>query len=241
MADYNTHKDFGSGDRICYHGVLDIYREPKFAAAVYASQGSPSDGVVLQPVTFWARGERNIGGVLPLIVLTNCDYVEVKIGNVTKRIEPDRVTYPHLDHPPCILERHMVTPEEFGEWGMTWRDGTIIGYLDGVAVKSIFMPADPVPTNLEMVADADLLKKGCKDTTRVILRALDQAGNVMPFFNEPVTLALEGPGRLIGGSLVSFKGGVVGVYVEAGESSGVMTLTAHGSGFQAEKIEITVS
>ncbi|MBB4144234.1 glycoside hydrolase family 2 protein [Rhizobium rhizoryzae] len=241
MADYNTHKDFGSGDRICYHGVLDIYREPKFAAAVYASQGSPSDGVVLQPVTFWARGERNIGGVLPLIVLTNCDYVEVKIGNVTKRIEPDRVTYPHLDHPPCILERHMVTPEEFGEWGMTWRDGTIIGYLDGVAVKSIFMPADPVPTNLEMVADTDLLEKGCKDTTRVILRALDQAGNVMPFFNEPVTLALEGPGRLIGGSLVSFKGGVVGVYVEAGESSGVMTLTAHGSGFQAEKIEITVS
>ena len=23
MFDYQTHKDFGSGDRICYHGVLD--------------------------------------------------------------------------------------------------------------------------------------------------------------------------------------------------------------------------
>ncbi len=32
MADYNTHKDFGSGDRICHHGVTDIFREPKFAA-----------------------------------------------------------------------------------------------------------------------------------------------------------------------------------------------------------------
>ncbi|MBR6208397.1 MAG: glycoside hydrolase family 2 protein [Oscillospiraceae bacterium] len=38
MFDYATHKDFGSGDRICYHGVLDSFRNPKLAAAVYASQ-----------------------------------------------------------------------------------------------------------------------------------------------------------------------------------------------------------
>ncbi len=38
MFDYQTHKDFGSGDRICYHGVLDAFRNPKLAAAVYASQ-----------------------------------------------------------------------------------------------------------------------------------------------------------------------------------------------------------
>ncbi|MBQ3277048.1 MAG: glycoside hydrolase family 2 protein [Oscillospiraceae bacterium] len=39
MFDYATHKDFGSGDRICYHGVMDSFRNPKLAAAVYASQG----------------------------------------------------------------------------------------------------------------------------------------------------------------------------------------------------------
>ena len=39
MFDYATHKDFGSGDRICYHGVLDAFRNPKLAAAFYASQG----------------------------------------------------------------------------------------------------------------------------------------------------------------------------------------------------------
>ena len=38
MFDYPTHKDFGSGDRICYHGVMDSFRNPKLAAAVYASQ-----------------------------------------------------------------------------------------------------------------------------------------------------------------------------------------------------------
>ncbi len=52
MFDYATHKDFGSGDRVCYHGVMDAFRNPKLAAAVYASQqedipilivGSPMD------------------------------------------------------------------------------------------------------------------------------------------------------------------------------------------------------
>ena len=38
MFDYPTHKDFGSGDRVCYHGVMDAFRNPKLAAAVYASQ-----------------------------------------------------------------------------------------------------------------------------------------------------------------------------------------------------------
>ena len=36
--DYNTHEDFGSGDRICYHGVMDMFRNPKMAAWVYAAQ-----------------------------------------------------------------------------------------------------------------------------------------------------------------------------------------------------------
>ena len=41
MADYNTHREFGSGDRICYHGVMDLFRNPKLSAAVYASQKTP--------------------------------------------------------------------------------------------------------------------------------------------------------------------------------------------------------
>ncbi len=43
MFDYPTHKDFGSGDRVCYHGVMDAFRNPKLAAALYASQsgGAP--------------------------------------------------------------------------------------------------------------------------------------------------------------------------------------------------------
>ncbi|TPW28801.1 glycoside hydrolase family 2 protein [Martelella alba] len=242
MFDYNTHMDFGSGDRICYHGVLDMYREPKFAAFAYASQGRPEDAVVLKPVTFWARGERNIGGILPLIILTNCDYVELTFGDgAPKRIEPDRTTYPHLPHPPVVVDLRSVTPAEFGEWGRVWRDGTITGFLNGKPAKTVKMAADPVPARLEIAPDATEMKAGEKDCVRVILRALDQCGNILPFFDDPVAVSLEGPGRIIGPDLIAFKGGTAGLYIEAGDSPGTLTLTTRCRPFGDQTITFTLN
>jgi beta-galactosidase len=242
MYDYNTHRDFGSGDRICYHGVLDMYREPKFAAYAYASQGDPNGGVVMQPVTFWARGERNIGGVLPLIVLTNCDYIELKFGDYApKRIYPDKETYPHLPHPPVIIDLRTVTPEEFGSWGRLWRDGVITGFVDGEAVRTMTLYADPVPTTLQIAPDATDLVAGEKDCVRVILRALDQGGNILPFFDDPVAVSLEGPGRIVGPKLISFKGGAAGLYIEAGDEKGTLTLKASCRPFADQTVTFTLT
>jgi beta-galactosidase len=241
MFDYNTHKDFGSGDRICYHGVLDMFREPKFAAYAYSSQGSPKEGVVLQPVTFWARGERNIGGVLPLIILTNCDYIELKFGEFeAKRVYPDRETYPNLDHPPVVIDLRTLTYDEFGAWGRMWRDGVITGYVDGELVKTLNMPSDPLPTRLEVAPDETELRAGEKDSVRVILRVLDQGGNILPFFEEPAALTLEGDGRIIGPSLVSFKGGATGFWVEAGETTGTLTLKVTCGAFDEQTVTFSV-
>jgi len=242
MFDYNTHKDFGSGDRICYHGVLDMYRIPKLAAYAYASQGDPKDGVVMQPVTFWARGERNIGGILPLIVLTNCDYVEVKFGEwPAKRIYPDRETYPHLPHPPAVLDLRTVTPQEFGTWGRVWREGTFTGYVDGKAVKTMVLPADPVPATLEVTPDDTALRAGEKDAVRVVVRVLDQCGNLLPYFEEPVSLALSGPGRIIGPADHTLKGGATGFWIEAGEEKGTLELSVTSRRFAPQSVTFTVS
>lgn len=221
--DYNTHKDFGSGDRICHHGVMDMFREPKFAAYAYASQCEPDEEVILQPVTFWARGERNIGGVLPLMILTNCDEIEIQYGDsVVKRAGPDRENYPHLPHAPVVLDRRHFTDAELGLWGMEWHDTTITGFINGKAVKVVKYVADPVAKTLEVVADATRI--GPTDAVRVMVRALDQAGHKLPFFPEPVSIEVTGAGKRLGPQTVPLRAGSTGFWVQA-TGAGAITVT----------------
>ncbi|GGL70077.1 glycoside hydrolase family 2 protein [Wenxinia marina] len=234
--DYNTHKDFGSGDRICHHGVMDMFREPKFAAYAYASQGDIDGGAVLEPVTFWARGERNIGGVLPLVILTNCDEVELRYGdNPPKRVGPDTSRFPHLPHPPVIVDHRHFSAEELGLWGMTWEDAEVIGLKDGKEVARRRFVADPVPTTLEVIADTDSV--GVHDEVRVMVRALDQAGNKLRFLFDPVTLSVEGPARLIGPSTTPLRGGVAGVWLRA-TGAGEIAVTAACDRFAPVRITL---
>ena len=215
MYDYNTHKDFGAGDRICHHGVMDIFREPKFAAHVYASQCSPTEQVVLEPVTYWARGEKDRCEVLPLIVLTNCDYVELQVGEfAAKRGEPDRTLYPHLPHAPVIFDSRQVNMSDLGAWGMLWRDATFTGYINGQAVARVSVSGNPLPTTLQVQLDDTLLRADEKDATRVIVRALDQAGRVLPFLDDIATVEVSGAARLLGPQTLPIKGGVTGFWVE---------------------------
>jgi len=233
MNDYNTHKDFGSGDRICHHGVLNMFREPKFAAHVYASQRDPADAVVLKPVTFWARGEREIGGVLPLIVLTNCDEVEIKYGNgLTKRVGPDRERWPHLPHPPVVLDHRHFSADELGLWGMRWEDGAFTGFIDGKPVAGLRMIADPVADRLEVAVDDAVLSAGAGDQTRVIVRALDQVGNVIPFIDESVSISVTGAGKLLGPSLSPLRGGTTGFWVETIGAAGDIAITVSSPRFK---------
>ena len=225
MFDYNTHKDFGSGDRICHHGVMDMFREPKFAAYAYISQCDPSDEVIMKPVTIWARGERNIGGALPLIILTNVDEVEVVYGgNLTKRVGPDRETYPHLPHPPVVLDHRHFTMDELGLWGMSWENVVFTGYIGGKPVKTLTMIADQLPTTLNVEADSNTIRGDEKDSVRVIVRGLDQVGNIVPFLDDVVTVSIQGPAKVLGPSTLVLTGGTSGFWVESTGGTGAITL-----------------
>ncbi|ASY65221.1 Beta-galactosidase (plasmid) [Sinorhizobium sojae CCBAU 05684] len=239
MFDYNTHKDFGSGDRICYHGVMDMFREPKFAAYVYASQCDPSEEVVMKPVTFWARGERNIGGVLPLIVLTNCDEVELKYGALTKRVRPDRENFPHLPHPPVVIDHRHFTKDELGVWGMKWESAEFTGFLAGKTVANLRMVADPVPMTLKLQADSAAIRAEGRDSVRVIVRALDQVDNVLPFLNDAIDVSVQGPARLIGPSRLVLQGGSTGFWLESTGTAGEILVTVTSSRLGTTKIKLS--
>ena len=102
------------------------------------------------------------------------------------------------------------------------------------------MPADPVPTRLEVAADDTELRAGERDAVRVVLRVLDQEGNLLPFFEEPVQLSLAGDGRIQGPSAITFKGGATGFWVEAGDTAGKLDLTVSCGPFGDQTLTFTV-
>lgn len=240
MFDYNTHKDFGSGDRICHHGVLDMFRIPKFAASVYASQGDPRQKPVLEPVTIWARGERDIGGVLPLIVLTNCDYVDVAFGDLKpQRVHPDRDSFPHLPFAPVIIDERSVKPEDIGAWGMKWEAGSFTGYLDDEPVITKRFAGDPVPTALDVRPDDTTISAAEPDELRVVIRALDQMGNAMPYLDDVIYLEVDGPASLIGPDVLPLKGGAAGFWVRANGTPGTIELRVFSQRLGTQTVSIT--
>lgn len=103
MFDYNTHKDFGSGDRICYHGVMNIFRIPKLAASVYASQGLERD--VLEISSTMDIGEHPACNLGEIYAFTNADSVNLyKNDTFVKSFYPDKNRYGHMPHPPILID-----------------------------------------------------------------------------------------------------------------------------------------
>ena len=100
--DYNTHSNFCSSDRICYHGVADIFRIGKPAAGFYKSQVDPGKEIVLEPAFDWSRGDRNETFTIAMIS-SNCDQVKIYIANwPVADLKPDRQTFPNLEYPPFV-------------------------------------------------------------------------------------------------------------------------------------------
>ena len=121
MFDYPTHKDFGSGDRICYHGVMDFHRNPKLAAALYASQQDSTP--VLTVGSSMAIGDYPNGLMGDISVFTNADTVALYKNDdfVTNLTPSDWKGLPHApmamdDMVGCMLEtKEHFPPKQAGE------------------------------------------------------------------------------------------------------------------------------
>jgi len=119
MFDYNTHKDFGSGDKICYHGVMDMFRIGKYAASVYASQDK--NQVVLEVATSMAGGDYPENQLPEITVFTNCDFVKFyKNGEYINTFYPSE-EYPNIPSAPVIIDDfigdQLLKNERFSEKG----------------------------------------------------------------------------------------------------------------------------
>lgn len=276
MFDYNTHQDFGSGDGICYHGVMDMFRNPKLASAVYASQSEDKPCCVVS--SSMDIGEHPAGDIGRVYVFTNADCVRLyKDGVFVREFAPSREEYPALPHPPVIIDDFigelLITQEGFDEKtaaavkecllavakfgpsslppkilakfarlmllkGFKFSDGVelygkYIGNWGGEATKWRFdavkggklicsvtrSPGQRV--RLEVSTSKTKLCEGdTYDAAAVRIRAVDEHGNLAPYWQEPVILKCSGPIMLIGPEIISLKGGSGGCYVKTCGSSG---------------------
>ena len=276
MFDYNTHKDFGSGDRICYHGVMDMFRNPKLAASIYACEQEQTP--VLEITSSMDIGEHpgcNRGNIY---ILSNADSVKMyKNDRFIKEYLPGMSPYKHLKHGPILIDDFIgdsfAQNERFrpkhakeitdamnlvargslnhipkrlyltalkllliyhidfaevtrlytkyiGDWGGTATVYRFDAIKDGKVVKSV--TKEPV-REIRLEAEADhtiLTEQHSYDVALVRIRAVDDHGNVLPFYQEPVRLIAEGDISIIGPDTIALQGGMGGTYVKSTGRSG---------------------
>jgi beta-galactosidase len=243
--DYNTHANFGSGDRICYHGVTDIFREPKPAAGFYKSQCDPSEEVVLEPAFHWARGDESVG-FTKAVFCSNCEHLKILARQTgvedapwlpLAELDPDRTEFEHLKYAPFVLDLAKLNLRKLK---LPWGDLRAEGYIGSKLVITKTLSGSGVDRKFLMVPDDKELVADGADSTRVVLRVTDEFGAVRTYANDPILFTLEGPATLVGESPFSLVGGTGAVWIRAKEESGAVRLKAQHPRLGEQTVEFTL-
>ena len=228
--DYHTHENFGSGDRICYHGVMDNFRESKFAASVYASQQSPEQNPIMVPLTNWTRGDRGMAQSMPIYVFTNCDEIEVRYNGKSRGFyqREEDGKFSHLPYPPIVLREFNFL------WGEPFGPLDVIGYLNGEAVVTKEYTNEPVIHDLVVETSHETLIKSDRwAAAKITMKIVDQKGNLLPFLMGSVRLENEG-GEILGGNDVPVIGGSAVCWVRTLPETNEIKLVATYGQFKKE-------
>lgn len=295
MSDYNTHSDFGSGDRICYHGVSDMFRIPKPAWYVYASQQDSFP--VMEISSSMDIGEHPAGDLGAVYAFTNCDYIKLyKNDEFIKTFYPDKNQFPYVKHSPVKIDdfignllqkyenisekdseklksilrraakygmnlpmssrlimgrlmlKYKLSMEDgmrlFGTYVSNWGGGPISfrfeGYKNGELVKTV-TKAPAARARLEILPDSGTLCEGnTYDVTRVVLRALDENGNLLTFSNDAMNIETQGPIEVIGPKCIALIGGARAFWIKSMGESGTGYITIKSEKFGSSGFELKI-
>jgi beta-galactosidase len=230
--DYNTHSNFGSGDRICYHGVTDIFREPKPAAGFYKSQCDPEEEIVLEPAFHWARGDESIG-FTTAVVCSNCEHLKFYVKDkLVAEVDPDRAEFPHLKYGPFKVDLR----NEYEDWG----DLRIDGYIGGKQVISKSLSGRGVDRKFTVLPDDTTLIGDGADTTRVVIRVTDEFDAIQPFATDAIRFEISGPAEIVGDNPFALVGGTGAIWIRTLEMSGKAKLLAVHPWLGAQQVEFEI-
>lgn len=245
--DYNTHKDFGSGDKICYHGVMDMFRNPKYAAYVYQSQAENEiAGNVLELSSSMDIGEYPASILKNVWIFTNADLVKLYVnGDFVRDYTKKDSVFTHLPHGPIRLidENGKWNIEDFKHatgWGKANSSYKLEAYKNSKLVKTI-IKAPGNSFHLETkCARTTLYEAESYDAVEVRLRYVDENSNVQSYCQEAVTLSADGGIEIIGPKAVSLKGGCGGVFVKTTGKTGKAALVITDWTGEVTRVEFVV-
>ena len=230
MFDYPTHRDFGSGDRMCYHGVMDAFRNPKTAAALYSSQ--QDDRPVLEISSSMDIGDYPGGAIGTIYAFTNADAVRLSWKNSSMDDfeflwECDNKPYDKLWHSPIAIDDPIT--HTWGGEASVWKfeavkDGKVTA--ERILGGSAPLKLEAIPSSLKLTEDDTW------DMAAVRVRITDGYGNVCPYAQLPVRFEIEGEAELIGPELVTAEGGMCGTYIRTMGKPGRAELRIKCSGLE---------
>ena len=233
MFDYPTHKDFGSGDRICYHGVMDAFRNPKLAAAFYASQQDETP--VLEIGSSMDIGDYPASVIGDVWLFTNADSVKL-YKNDQFVAEFSDTPFKNLPHGPMPMQAETFL-SGWGDRVTEWRFDAI---RNGQVVKSVIRAANS-ELKLEVIPSSTTLTEGdTYDMAAVRIRIVDKWGHTAPFVQLPLLFEVTGAAELVGPAVITAEGGMGGTYIRTAGEAGKAVLTIRCPGLKTLQIAFDV-
>lgn len=237
MYDYNR----GCCDNICYSGVADIFRLPKFSLAYFRSQmpeGSPlPSGRMPYEVfacTHWLPGSPDL-----LMVYGNVEEVAILVnGTEVARRRPDSgpTTEQYVEHPDGGNATNIAFPP-FTFTGLQWQAGELraVGYVQGrpVAEYTVRTPGEAARLGITYLEEG--VKASPCDVLLVYISLLDEAGTLCFGENrQEVSLRVVSGGELRGPSVVKSEAGTA-TFVVATDDAKALVLQAASGNMQATR------
>ena len=101
-----------------------------------------------------------------------------------------------------------------GNWGETATSYRFEAIKNGEVVKTVVKEPMRKPSLEVKVSHTKLREGNTYDVAAIRIRAIDENQNLLPFYQEPIKVEVEGPIAIIGGDVLSLKGGMGGLYVK---------------------------
>lgn len=238
MYDYNR----GCCDNICYSGVADLFRLPKFSLSFFRTQipagSNLPNGKMPYEVFIPSYRYKELSDTV--LVYGNVEEVELQLNGRTierKHADngPDTEYTPQADGGNCAQLQFppftfMQIPKEEGQL-------VAIGYVGGKKVASYLVRT---PHEVRQMA-IDYFEGGCSasknDLLIIHVSLLDRSGTLCPLNDIPVALSVRG-GMLVGPSVYPSENGIASFLVRTNDVSKLVLEATSGKMTQQRSIQL---